>query len=97
VAARVLKVEFIGSLFLPKTRTPVSSGTYLATEIRQPQRPEMTSAIALLAEPLSAWRLSKLDAEGRTAPSGPAFVLSFRELAEYIEAKRMRIVEGDFI
>ena len=97
MAGRVLKVEFIGSVFLPKARAPVSSGMYLATEVRQPQRPEMTSAIALLAEPLSAWRLSKLDAEGRPAPSGPAFVLSFRELAEYIETRRMRIVEGDFV
>ena len=97
MAARMLRVEFIGSVFLPNTRAPVSSGMYLATEIRQPPPPEMTRAVALLAEPLSVWRLRKLDAEGRPTPSGPAFVLSFRELAEYIEKKRIRIVEGDFV
>ena len=95
--ARVLRVEFTSPVFLPKVRVAVSKGVYVATEVRQPPSAEMTGAVALSAEPLPVWRLRKLDAEGQPLPSGPAFVLSFRELAEYIEAKRMRIVEGDFV
>ncbi len=97
MAARTLRVEFIGSVFVPSAHVRVSSGMYLATEFRPPQPPERMGAVTLLAEPLPVWRLRKLDAEGRPTPSGPAFVLSFRELAEYIETKRMRIVEGDFV
>lgn len=97
MATRMLRVEITGSILPLGGHTLVPPGTYLATEIRQPPAPAMAGAIALLAEPLPVWRLRKLDPEGRPLPSGPAFVLSFRELAEHIGAKHMRVIEGDFV
>ena len=93
----MLRMEIVRSILPPDRRALVPPETYLATEIRQPPAPAMAGAIALSAEPLPVWRLRKADAEGRPLPSGPAFVLSFRELAEHIGAKHMRIIEGDFV
>lgn len=97
MVTRVLKVQITGLILPPATEALASPGTYVVTEVRQPPSASMTGAIALLAEPASAWRFRKLDAQGEAMRETPGFVLSFREMAEHIEARRMRIVEGDFV
>jgi hypothetical protein len=90
MAGRMLKVEIVRVVTAPRVAAVLVPGAYLATEIRDP--PGATAQL-----PVPSWRLRRLDSEGRPLAAGPAFVLSFPELAELIEARRMRIVEGDFV
>ncbi|HEX2885505.1 hypothetical protein [Vineibacter terrae] len=93
---RMLKVEITGAVLPSNAHVRVPCGEYMATEIKQPSA-DGGERRARLDEPTPPWRLRKIDAEGRPVPSGPAFVLTFRDLAEYIGARHMRVVEGDFV
>ncbi|MCW5748032.1 MAG: hypothetical protein KIT36_17710 [Alphaproteobacteria bacterium] len=91
MVARVLRIQITGMVSPPDAKRPVARGDYVATQV-----PPRKRAADLRAEPMPRWRLRKLDAQGKPQPSGPDFILTFRDLADYIEARRMRVVEGDF-
>lgn len=91
----MLKVTITGAVSPSDARARMPRGEYLATEIKRSVSADGVSAV--LAESVPIWRLRKVDALGRLVPSGPAFVLSFRELADHIGAKHIKILEGDFV
>ncbi|HJQ59059.1 MAG TPA: hypothetical protein VJ890_19290 [Vineibacter sp.] len=92
MASRVLKVRISGAVTPADAPGQVAPGDYMATEIK---REAVTGD--LRAQPIPTWRLRRLDDDGRPLPAGPVFVLTFPQLAAYIEAKHMRVVEGDFV
>jgi hypothetical protein len=95
MATRKLTIQITGPVSPSDAAGPVAQGAYLATEI-QPPSPRGPAA-DLRSEPVAQWRLRKIDSDGRLLPSGPAFILTFRQLAAYIEARHMRVIAGDFV